>query len=167
MKETEGIVISRFVRLSNTLTSLQKNLERTKSDRARPLNLKNGEVLVMYLFYDNPEGLSAEQLSRVCMLDRSLISRSLRSLSFKKLITYPHNVEGKRRYGNKLTLTEEGRRIGRIVKQHVHEVQAFLNIGIPNEDLEHMYTTLDKLCARFEELNHLTRTQEKAKKEPE
>lgn len=167
MFKSDGIVISRFVRFSNALTSLQKNLERAKSDRARPLNLKNGEVLVMYLCYDNPEGLSAEQLSRVCMLDRSLISRSLRSLLAKKLITCPRIVEGKRRYGSKLVLTEEGRRIGQLVKQHVHEVTAFLTAEIPNEDMERIYTTLDKLCERFEELNRITRAQKKEKKELE
>ena len=112
MIEREGVVISSFLRISNALTTLQKNLERAKSLRARPLNLKNGEVLVMYLFYDNPDGLSAEQLSRVCMLDRSLISRSLRSLSLKRLITCPRVAEGKRRYGSKLIRTEEGRRVG-------------------------------------------------------
>ena len=167
MVQKEGVFISGFVRLSNALTILQKNLERAKSDRARPLNLKNGEVLVMYLFYDNPEGLSAEQLSRVCMLDRSLISRSLRSLSLKKLITCPRLAEGKRRYGSKLVLTEEGKRIGSIVKQHVREVQNYLNVGITSEELENMYTTLEKLCERFEELNRQTRALKKAKKEAE
>lgn len=167
MVQKEGVFISGFVRLSNALTILQKNLERAKSDRARPLNLKNGEVLVMYLFYDNPEGLSAEQLSRVCMLDRSLISRSLRSLSLKKLITCPRLAEGKRRYGSKLVLTEEGKRIGSIVKQHVREVQNYLNVGITSEELENMYTTLEKLCERFEELNRQTRALKKAKKELE
>lgn len=165
MIEREGVVISSFLRISNSLTTLQKNLERAKSLRARPLNLKNGEVLVMYLFYDNPDGLSAEQLSRVCMLDRSLISRSLRSLSAKRLITCPRVAEGKRRYGSKLILTEEGRRVGGIVKQHVREAQAFLREGITDEELEIMYSTLEKLCARFEEYNRLTRAELKSKKE--
>lgn len=163
----ESIIISGFVRLSSALTILQKNLERAKSDRARPLNLKNGEVLVMYLFYDNPEGLSAEQLSRECMLDRSLISRSLRSLSVKKLITCPRLTEGKRRYGSKLILTEEGRRIGGIVKQHVKDVQEYLNVGITREELHNMYATLEKLCTRFEEFNKQSRALKKAKKEVE
>ena len=165
--EKGGIIIGGFVHLSTALTILQKNLERVKSDRVRPLNLKNSEVLVMYLFYDNPEGLSAEQLSRECQLDRSLISRSLRSLSSKKLITCPRPSESKRRYGSKLVLTEEGRRIGALLKQYAKEVEAFLNIGIPREELLIMYKTLDTLCERFELLNRQARALKKTKIEAE
>lgn len=165
--EKDGVIIGGFVHFSTALTILQKNLERAKYDRVHQLNLKNSEVLVMYLFYDNPEGLSAEQLSRECQLDRSLISRSLRSLSLKKLIFCPCLSESKRRYGSKLVLTEEGKRLGGLIKQHVREVQEFLNVGISREELYSMYNTLDKLCERFEELNKLTRTQKKAKTEAE
>lgn len=165
--EKDGVIIGGFVHLSTALTILQKNLERAKHDRAHQLNLKNSEVLVMYLFYDNPEGLSAEQLSRECQLDRSLISRSLRSLSFKKLITCPRRSESKRRYGSKLILTEEGRRIGGLIKQYVREAQEFLNVGIAREELHNMYATLDKLCERFEAFNEQTRARKKAKTEAE
>ena len=165
--EKDGVIIGGFVHLSTALTILQKNLERAKYDRVHQLNLKNSEVLLMYLFYDNPDGLSAEQLSRECQLDRSLISRSLRSLSLKKLITCPRLSESKRRYGSKLVLTEEGRRLGGIVKQYAREVQEFLDEGISREELHSMYRTLDKLCARFEELNEQTRAEKKAKAEAE
>lgn len=165
--ERDGVIIGGFVHLSTALTILQKNLERVKYDRVHHLNLKNSEVLVMYLFYDNPEGLSAEQLSRECQLDRSLISRSLRSLSLKKLITCPRPSESKRRYGSKLTLTEEGRRIGALLKQYAKEVEAFLNVGIPREELLIMYKTLDTLCERFELLNAQARALKKTKTEAE
>ncbi|MCH5183937.1 MAG: MarR family transcriptional regulator [Oscillospiraceae bacterium] len=165
--ERDGIIIGGFVHLSTALTILQKNLERVKYDRVHHLNLKNSEVLVMYLFYDNPEGLSAEQLSRECQLDRSLISRSLRSLSSKKLITCPRPSESKRRYGSKLVLTEEGKRLGALLKQYAKEVEAFLNVGIPREELLIMYKTLDTLCERFELLNRESRALKTAKKEEE
>lgn len=165
--EKDGIIIGGFVHLSTALTILQKNLERAKYDRVHQLNLKNSEVLVMYLFYDNPEGLSAEQLSHECQLDRSLISRSLQSLSLKKLITCPRPSESKRRYGSKLVLTEEGKRLGGIIKQYAQEVQDFLNVGITREEMYSMYSTLDKLCERFELLNKQTRANKKAKIETE
>ena len=165
--EKDGVIIGGFVHLSTALTILQKNLERAKYDRVHQLNLKNSEVLVMYLFYDNPEGLSAEQLSRECQLDRSLISRSLRSLSLKKLITCPRISESKRRYGSKLVLTEEGKRLGSLLKQYAREVEDFLNVGIPRAELLTMYKTLDTLCERFELLNKQTRTSKKIKTETE
>ena len=36
--EKEEAAVSGFVRLSNVITAVQKNLERVKSDRAQPLN---------------------------------------------------------------------------------------------------------------------------------
>ena len=154
----ENVHISGFVRLSTALNLLQKNLERVKSDRVQALNLKNGEVLMMYMLYDNCDGLSAEQLSRACHLDRSLISRSVQSLHEKQLIVYPSIPEGKRRYGTKLQLSEQGQKIGEIIDRYAHNVQAFLDEGVPPEHLQIMYATLNKLCARFEELNQMDRS---------
>ena len=155
--EKEKAAVSGFVRLSNVITAMQKNLERVKSDRAQPLNLKNGEVFMMFVLYENPEGLSAEALSRTCNLDRSLISRGVQALSEKGLVVWKEKPDGKRRYGTKLTLSEQGMKVGAMVHRHAAEVQAFLDEGIPREDLEIMYATLYKLCSRFEELNRRTR----------
>ena len=153
--EKEKPAGSGFIRLSNVITAVQKNLERIKTDRARPLNLKNGEALMMFVLYENPEGMSAEELSRICNLDRSLISRSVQSLSEKGLIVWQEKPDGKRRYGTKLTLSEQGMKAGAMVHHHANEVQAFLDEGIPKKDLEIMYNTLNKLCSRFEELNRM------------
>ncbi len=155
--EKEEAAVSGFVRLSNVITAVQKNLERVKSDRAQPLNLKNGEVFMMFVLYENPEGLSAEALSRACNLDRSLISRGVQSLSEKGLVVWDKKTDGKRRYGAKLTLSGQGQKIGEIVHRNAREIQDFLDEGIPKEHLEIMYATLQKLCSRFEELNRRTR----------
>lgn len=157
--EKAKIIMGGFVRLSTAITVLHKNLERVKTARVQSLNLKNGEVLMMYMLYDNPAGLSAEQLSRACHLDRSFISRSVQSLHAKHLILCQSIPEGKRRYGAKLYLSEKGEQVGYTLHKYVHEVQAFLNEGISRSDLEIMYTTLKKLTDRFEELNRITRDQ--------
>lgn len=151
--EEQPIVFNGYVRLSVVISSLQKNLERVKSDRVGPLNLKNSEVFIMYMLHDNPDGLSAEQLSQACRLDRSLISRSLPDLKEKGYIEFRDLPANKRRYGSKITLTESGREVGDKLIWWATKIQSYLDSGIPREHLEIMYQTLDKLREGFERLN--------------
>ena len=151
----ESVHISGFVRLSTAINLLQKNLERVKTGRAQEYNLKNGEVLMMYMLYTNQDGLSAEQLSHACYLDRSFISRSVQSLHEKQLIVCPSIPEAKRRYGTKLQLSEQGKKVGEIIDRYARNIQTFLDEGIPPEHLQVMYATLNQLCARFDELNQM------------
>lgn len=146
-----------YIRLSWILSALQKDLERVKADRVRSLGLRNREVFLVYMLYAAADGMSAEELSRVCHVDRSLVSRSMQVLAEKGLIACPGAAEGKRRYGLKLRLTEKGRKTGEMVHALAGEAQAFLDRGIPREDIERMYTTLARLHANFEELNRMTR----------
>ncbi|MCH5279734.1 MAG: winged helix-turn-helix transcriptional regulator [Christensenellaceae bacterium] len=154
--ENELIAMSGFIRLSTVLTVLEKNLERAKTYRVPSMNLKNSEVFMVHVLNGVPEGLSAEEVSHICKLDRSLISRNARSLIEKGLIVRPGRMHGKRSYGAKLILTEKGRQVGDIIQKYVHNVQTFLDEGIPEEDLEVMYRTLNRLCDRFEEMNNMT-----------
>ena len=155
--ENEQIIIKGYMRLSVILSALQKNLERVKTDRVQSLNLKNSEVFLVYMLHDNSDGLTAEQLSHACNLDRSLISRNLQSLKEKGMIVCPSAIEGKRSYASKLYLTEKGKQVGDAICDYEKVIQAYLNEGISRADLEIMYATLEKLRVRFEEVNRLTR----------
>lgn len=54
-----------YARLAVLLATLQKNVEKTKSDRVGALNLKNSEVFLMYMLHHyNPAGSEGGALRR-------------------------------------------------------------------------------------------------------
>ncbi len=150
------IVLPGYIRLSLLVSAILKNLEKLKASRVRALNLKNAEVFIMFMLQVNPEGLSAEELAQSCEMDRSLISRYIPSLMEKGYIEFRNLSAHKRRYGNKIVLTESGRRIGEIMYRWAYEIQTYLDRGISREQLENMYATLTRLREGFERLNRET-----------
>lgn len=156
MEENEHVIMRGYARLTAAMLSLQRNLERIKTEHARPLNLKNGEVFIMYMLYDNINGVSAEQLSKECGMDRAMISRSIQSLLDKGYLKFKDLPQGKRRYGTKICLSEQGMQIGKTVTRWATDIQDYLDEGIPREHIEIMYATLSKLCERLNLFNRRT-----------
>ena len=151
--EKDNIGLQGYIRLSVVLSTLHRNLERIKTSRVRPLGLKYGEVLMVYMLNRARDGLTAEQLSRACDLDRSLISRGVKSLKQKGLLDYPEPEKGKRPYGVRLKLTAKGREAGQTLTRFAREIGDTLDESISRFELQSMYTTLLKLIRVFERLN--------------
>lgn len=149
----EKIVVGGYVRFSSLLASLQKSIEMAKTENVGKLNLKNGEVFLMYVLYDNANGLSAEQLSKMCKVDRSFVSRAIKSLSKKNFIYVDEIPEGKRRYNSKLYMTELGKMVGEVLHGLACDIQRYVDTDIPQEDINIMYRTLDKIQQNFDKLN--------------
>lgn len=61
----------------------------------------------LYLLREYPEGLAASRLAELSNIDRSLVSRQLKPLLARGLVQTGEQT-GKRRYGWKIRLTQEG-----------------------------------------------------------
>jgi DNA-binding MarR family transcriptional regulator len=131
---------TRYGRFTLLIDGIHKSIGKLKIDRVRRLGIKSVHVPWLYHLSLHLDGMTATEIASVSMVDRSLVSREIAELKSKGYI-----ASKQRRY----TLTEEGARVTDELVRLMCEVQAEVDDGISEEELESFYTTLEKLYSNF------------------
>ena len=142
----------RFEDFSAMISCIHGNIQKLKARYTTQLDIKAVHVFWLYLLRTHPEGLSASELAAAGQSNRSLVSREINDLFDKELI-FTRDSGDKRRYGGKLMLTSEGKRLADAIAAVVTDIQETLSRDIPEEDLITFYRTLRILADGFGELN--------------
>ena len=149
----------RFEEFSSLISGIHGNIQKLKARYTTQLGLKGVHVFWIYLLRTHPEGLSASQLAAAEGSSRSLVSREIDYL-FDRGIIFTEEAGDKRRYGWKLKLTDEGRKISNIIAAVVADIQKTVSHEIPEEDLIVFYRTLETLANSFANLEQHNDIQE-------
>ena len=142
----------RFEQFSSLISGIYRDIQKLKTKWTAPLGMKSVHIFWVYLLKNHPEGLSASELSRHSQSNRSLVSREIQELINLGYVQAEKSLTG-RRYGHKLTLTNEGEKVAQRISQASLDIQNQVNAGIPEGDLEIFYRTLNILMENF---HHLT-----------
>ena len=143
----------RFEKFALLIDGVQKCIQKYKTSIAHDLGVKGVHVLWIYELYIHPDGLTSAELAVKSNIDPSLISRELATLKRRGYIT-KETTPGKRTYNARITLTDEGRALGKKIYQNGLSVQSRVNTGISRRDLETFYCVLEKLHGNFDELTN-------------
>ena len=149
----------RFEDFSTLISCIHGNIQKLKARYTTQLDIKAVHVFWLYLLRTHPEGLSASELAAAGQSNRSLVSREINDLFDKELI-FTRGSGDKRRYGGKLVLTSEGKRLADAIAAVVTDIQETLSRDIPEEDLITFYRTLRILADGFGELSKNYNVQE-------
>ncbi|MBQ4599676.1 MAG: hypothetical protein IJB19_07160 [Clostridia bacterium] len=143
----------RFFNFTRLIDGIHKDVLKIRLDYAPAFGVKSVHVFWLYDLLSHPEGLSATELAASSQIDRSLISREIAALKKQGLIQ-SENVEGKRNYNAKLTLTESGKaaakrisELGVYFQNRVSEDIDEKKLMIFYDALEKMYRNLEKIAA--------------------
>ena len=142
----------RFEEFSSLISCVHGNIHKLKARYTTQLGLKAVHVFWLYLLRTHPEGMSASELAAAGQSNRSLVSREINDL-FEKGLVFTQGNGDKRRYGGKLMLTSEGKRLANAIAAVVTDIQNTVSRDIPEEDLITLYRTLGILADGFKELN--------------
>lgn len=138
----------RFEKFTLLIDGIHKSINRIKFDTAPYLGIKSVHVLWIYELSLHPEGLTAAEIAAVSMVDRSLVSREIAALK-KNGYVESEEVENKRNYNARITLTDKGVELADRITEEAVRVQAEADAGISPEELETFYSTLEKLYTNF------------------
>ena len=141
----------RYEQFSSLISGIYRDIQKLKAKWTEPLGLKSVHIFWVYLLKNNPEGLTASELSRHIQSNRSLVSREIHELidlGYVKVGALSQN----RRYGQKLTLTASGFGVASKISEASLEIQNKVNAGIPEADLVVLYRTLSTLMENFHRL---------------
>ena len=140
----------RFEKFALLIDGVQKCIQKYKTNIAHDLGVKSVHVLWIYELYIHPDGLTSAELAVKSNIDPSLISRELATLKRRGYIT-KETTPGKRTYNARITLTDEGKTLGKRIYQNGLAVQSRVNDGVCRGDLETFYRVLERLHGNFNE----------------
>ena len=89
-------MINRFEMLTTGIAQIQKKIQKIKRLKMNSFGLKGAHVMCIYYLYQNPEGLTAADLSRKCVEDKAAVSRILSELEKNHFIYYEESSLGKK-----------------------------------------------------------------------
>ena len=97
----------RFEVFFQNISGLYRAVQRLRAQFAQMSGVSSVHLFWLYLLREYPEGLAASRLAELSNIDRSLVSRQLKPLLARGLVQTGEQT-GKRRYGWKIRLTQEG-----------------------------------------------------------
>ena len=96
-----------FESFTTAVTRAYKCIQKAKKAETERMGLKGRQVMCLYYLGKSTGGLTAAELCQLCHEDKAAISRTLVDLTEMGLIA--PCADPKRKYREKLTLTENGR----------------------------------------------------------
>ena len=145
----------RFEQFSSLISGIYRDIQKLKTKWTEPLGMKAVHIFWVYLLKNHPEGLTASELSRHSQSNRSLVSREIQELMDLGYVR-TSGSSMRRRYGQKLILTQSGLDIAQRISDASLDIQNRVNNGIPEADLIILYRTLGILMENFHRLTEQT-----------
>lgn len=140
---------ARFENFVGMVYSLNKEIQRIKSEKMAEFGLRGTDTMVIYYLAENPEGETRADLARLTRLDRAAITRIVGKLEADGLVreaTGDNSVNYRRR----VRLTEDGRRAAREMEEVIQSVVDEASADVGEEERARMYGTLEKILEALE-----------------
>ena len=141
-------MIDRFEDFTTCIAQAQKYILKIKSHEMQIFGLKASHVMCLFYMGKYSEGLTAGELTSLCMEDKAGISKALAELKKKELII-PYNENGKKIYRAKYLLTEKGKEIYEKASEIISNVVTECGIGLSNEERTTFYRSLELIVSNL------------------
>ncbi|MBO5212956.1 MAG: MarR family transcriptional regulator [Clostridia bacterium] len=121
---------------------ISKNIKRIKDKEMESFGLKSSHVILLFNIAKHEGGLNSKQLSEVCGVDKSFISRTTQELEQKDYITRDKNSNGNI-YKCKFILTEKGMHVTSVIYEKISGVVKKVAGNIPDHKKRIFYEILE------------------------
>jgi DNA-binding MarR family transcriptional regulator len=144
----------RFQLFTVLISTLNRSIRRIKTEEMADFGLKSGHVSCLY--YLHREGkLTAKELCDICEEDKANISRAIKDMEGKGLITC--TTGRSKRYQSPLELTTKGKEMALELDQKIEKVLQVSSEGMTKEERDSMYRclaiidkNLQSICNQYE-----------------
>lgn len=137
-------MLRRFEHFTKDIAIIYRQIQRIKEFETKELGLKCTHVNCLHYLYKKKKGLTSLQLIKECNEDKSAVSRAVKDLKAKNLVTYNQN-ENVNVYRGVITLTEEGLVIGKALSKRIEKAVEMASIGLTESERVDFLKTLNKI----------------------
>jgi DNA-binding MarR family transcriptional regulator len=137
----------RFKIFTNHINSINRSIRRIKNIEMKEYDLKSPHVSCIYYLYKE-KSLSIKELTKLCDVDKSAISRTLDYLLNNDFII----INGDKGYKNNLILTNKGNIVGKYISDKVDNILNYAGNGLTEEERKILYKALDVIDNNLKEI---------------
>lgn len=134
-------MVQRFEVFVTTVNTIYRSIQRIKTREMTELGLKGTHVMCLFHLNQYPQGLTASQLSSLCVEDKAAISRAIAKLEEEGFVTLEDRGE-KRRYRANILLTELGQQTATHMIGSIENAVIKGGEGLTQEEREIFYKAL-------------------------
>ena len=142
----------RFENFITAITKTYKTIQKIKLSEAERIGLKGNQVMYMYYLGKNQEGLTPIELSKLCVEDKSAVSRAIVELTNRGFVeSYADN--SKQKYRMKIVLTEQGRSINTQINKAIAIAVDKASKDLTESERENFYNVFYQISGNLEDMN--------------
>ena len=134
-----------FENFTITILRLNKLVQKIKNFEMQEYGLKTIHVMCVYYLKNRAEGLTASELSKLTLEDKAAISRALKAMQEKGLISYDPNT-----YNSLIRLTDEGKKFADSVCQKASRAVEAGSYDFTEEERLSFYNALGTIADNLE-----------------
>ena len=128
----------RFKIFTNHINSINRSIRRIKNIEMKEYDLKSPHVSCIYYLYKE-KSLSIKELTKLCDVDKSAISRTLDYLLNNDFII----INGDKGYKNNLILKNKSNIVGKYISDKIDNILNEASKGLTEEERKILYKALD------------------------
>ena len=133
----------RFAEFSTLIYNASKSLHRLKTRGMKAYGLGSTHTFCLRILHGCEDGMTRTQLASACAVDKAQISRLVSELTEMGYVVEESKGAG---YRKKILLTEHGCTVAAGIDGMVDCVLGYVSGEIPEEEIEQMYRTLERIC---------------------
>ena len=141
----------RFEQFVLLIDSAHKQVNRIKQEIVPDPRIKSVHTMWLYELLGHPRGITATELAAKAGIDRSLVSREIRTLEKYGYIEY--STDGGKSYNSRIKLTKDGREVAKAMAKAALEIQNGASLNIPIDELAVFYSVLQRICGNLSEIS--------------
>ncbi len=137
----EEILEERFDVFTSAITQISKDIQKIKTRQMRQFGLRGSHVMCLFYLQKSGGSLTVAELSAMCGMDKSAVSRTMSELEKEGLVTCPETPD-KRKYRAKISFTEEGEKLVGTIGEIIDKTVERAGVGLSDEERAVFYKAL-------------------------
>ena len=144
-------MIGRFETFTFALDKISSSWNKIATEELKPFGLKGAYILYLIALFKHDEGLTSANLCKICNKDKADVSRGIKALESKGLVSRKKTTA--KGYRAKITLTNEGRNITAALRERVKLIVEKAGAGLSDEQRENFYNALENISANLSKIS--------------
>lgn len=147
------MMTDQFEKFVNSITQLYRCIQKIKNREMTELGLKGTHVMCLFHLKRHEEGLTAVELSNLCLEDKAAISRAISDLSREGLVAQEESG-AKRKYRSRIRLTEAGKSAASKMVQIIESAVEKGRVGLSAGELDAFYKALNVISKNLQAVSN-------------
>lgn len=144
-------MLNRFEQFTSLISAIYRDIQKIERDEMEKQGLRGAYAQYLLALMQNPQGLTAAELSEVCEKDKAAVSRAVSELESKGFLC--RNTEKANTYRAALTLTSKGVEAAQFVANRAALAVEWAGKGLADEDRKVFYAALGRIAANLQAIS--------------